>query len=279
MTLVCYPPGADWSCEYTTEQLEEMRGDTAVLAAMERSEALAWLSLSSLTGGQIATCPITVRPCRAGCAAPGTWMTAPVLWSGNFAGVRPGVYGFAPYIGPSGAWINGCGCRAAECGCSALSEVVLPAYAGQIVEVWLNGEVLDPTAYRVDNGNRLVRTDGGSWPACQNLAQDAHGDEAFSVRYYTGFAPDNTILWAAGRLATDFFLACQSKDCSLPAAAINVARTGISYEIESGLFPGGKTNIPEVDAIIGLLNPYGLHSAPVIASPDTRRTRMTTVGG
>ena len=278
MTLVCYPPGADWSCSFTSEQLDEMRASPATVAAMERSEALAWISLTALSGGQIAMCPVTVRPCRAGCGAPGTWMVAPVLSSGRFAGVRPGVYAFAPYIGASGAWVNGCGCSSTDCGCSSLSEAILPGPVGEIVEVWLDGAVLDPAAYRVDNGNRLVRTDGQAWPACQDLAQDAHGEDAFSVRYYLGAAPDSTILWAAGRLASQFFDACQGQDCALPANAVNVARTGISYELEAGLFPGGKTNIPEVDALLELYNPHGLRSAPIIASPDTRRTRMTTVG-
>lgn len=273
---VCYPPGADWSCAYTPEELVEMRADPLILAAMDRSEALAWLSLTALTGGQIAVCPVTVRPCRAGCGAPGTWMVAPVLSSGNFAGVRPGLYAFAPHVSATGAWVNSCGCASTDCGCSQLCEAILPGPVGQVVEVWLDGEVVPASSYRIDNGNRLVRTDGECWPACQDLSQDAHGADAFSVTYYQGAAPDNTILWAVGRLATDFFLACVGKACSLPANVISVARTGISYQLETGLFPGGKTNIPEADALIQFYNPYGLGSAPVIASPDTRRARMRT---
>ena len=275
--LVCYPPGADWSCAYDA-------GEFAGLdpVNVEIAEASAWLALTSLTGGQIAFRPVTVRPCRAGCQPPGTWMVAPVLSSGSFAGVRPGIYsGFAPYVSASGAWVNSCGCGApADCGCSMLSEVILPAPVGEIVEVWLDGAVLDADAYRVDNGNRLVRTDGGIWPACQNLAEDAHGDTAFSVTYYRGAAPDNLILRAVGLLAVEFYKGCTGQECALPSNAISVSRQGISMEIQAGLFPGGKTNLPVVDNLIQTYNPFGLVVAPVIASPDTirRQPRATTWG-
>ena len=274
MSVVCYPPGTDWLCAYTEEEFEALDPANVAIA-----EALAWMSLMQLTAGQIAFCPVTVRPCRAGCRPPGTWMTAPVLSSGSFAGIRPGVYSmFAPYVSPSGAWVNSCGCTGAECGCSALEVAYLPGPVGEVVEVWLDGAALDPDAYRVDNGNQLVRVDGGSWPACQDLSESAHGDNAFSVTYYRGAAPDNVTLRAAGLLAHEFYLSCTGQECALPANAIAVSRQGISMELQAGIFPEGKTNIPVVDALINVWNPYGLKAAPVIASPDTRRPRMTTVG-
>lgn len=274
MSIVCYPPGTDWSCTgLSTEQVDELDPDTKA-----RAEGLAWMTLMALTGGQIAYCPVTVRPCRAGCGAPGTWMVAPVLSSGSFAGVRPGLYAFAPYIGASGAWVNSCGCSPTDCGCSRLPEAILPGPVGEIAEVWLDGAALDPDAYRVDNGNRLVRTDGGVWPGCQDLAQDAHGEDAFSVTYYRGEAPNNVTLAAAGALAGEWYKACTGNECALPANAVSVSRQGVSYELQAGLFPGGKTNIPIVDALIEVYNPFGLRVPPIVASPDTRRTRMTTFG-
>lgn len=279
-SITCYPPGTDWSCAFTEAELTEMWGKPDTAVVMRRAEAFAWLSLASLTGWQVGMCPITVRPCKVGCQPLNTWMVSPTLYAGNFAGVRPGVYTrFAPHVGPDGAWVNSCGCTAAgDCGCAALCEAILPGPIGGVVEVWLNGAVLDPTAYRVDNGNRLVRVDGDCWPACQDLSQDAHGDAAFSVTYYLGAAPSDITLWAAGKLAAEFYAACTGGECSLPAGTISVARQGVNIQLEAGMFPGGKTNIPEVDALIDAYNPYGLRVAPVIASPDTRRTRMTTVG-
>jgi len=61
-------------------------------------------------------------------------------------------------------------CPTGDCSCSRLCEAILPGPVGGIVEVLLDGVALPPTAYRVDNGNRLVRTDGDCWPACQDMA-------------------------------------------------------------------------------------------------------------
>lgn len=396
MSIVCYPPGTDWSCSgFSEEEIAELDADRVALA-----EGLAWMSLMALTGGQIAYCPVTVRPCAIGCGAPPTWMVAPVLSSGRFAGVRPGVYAFAPHVSASGAWVNGCGCGSPrDCSCSSLSEVLLPGPIGDIVEVRLDGAVLSPDAYRVDSGNRLVRVDGDVWPACQDLGapgpdpgpaeavvnfepdgtinvswtgtltftrvgdtvtlvihatsptdvnpygntsildaipegfrvdtaasvllfqppdkvvqvaadlDDAQANSVsfystvlipagqpfeatvqwqavpptttastFAVTYYMGEAPNNVTLAAAGALAGQWYKACGGEPCSLPANAIAVSRQGVSMELEAGIFPGGKTNIPIVDALIDVYNPHGLRSAPVIASPDTRRMRITTGG-
>jgi len=160
-TAICYPPGTDWSCAFSTEELDAMRADPEKLAMMEKSEALAWMSLATLTADQIGTCPITVRPCKLGCNPGGVYLTAPVV----------GLSGrFNPHINGQGVWVNSCGCTT-DCSCTTLCEAILPGPVGDIVEILLDGAVLDPSAYRVDNGNRLVRTDGGCWPACQDMSK------------------------------------------------------------------------------------------------------------
>lgn len=275
---ICVPPGTDWSCSYTPEQLAEMRDDPITAAQMARSEGLAWMTLAMLTADQIGTCPITVRPCKAGCNPPGSWLVAPVDMTGHFAGVLPGRGApFTPYVDGTGAWVNSCGCGTGDCSCGALCEAYLPGPVGAIEEVWLNGAVLDSSAYRVDNGDKLVRTDGECWPSCQDMAQDAHGDDAFSVTYYRGAAPDPITLWAAGELAVEYLKACKDdKSCRLPAGVRSVSRQGVSYEIQTDFFSEGRTGIREVDALVARLNPYHLKMAPVIATPQTRRPRMTT---
>ncbi|HEX5018628.1 MAG TPA: hypothetical protein VFX15_13710 [Actinomycetes bacterium] len=271
---VCYPPGADWSCFGTPEEIAAL--DPIV---KERAEVLAWMTLAALTAYQVGVCPITVRPCRAGCSSGGTYMTAPVISQGHFAGVWPGAYQtLAPQVSSSGAWINACGCAPNDCSCTSLCEAILPGPVGSVLEVWLDGAVLSATSYRVDNGNRLVRTDGGCWPSCQDMSQDAHGDDAFSVRYYRGAAPNVMTLWAVGVLAAEFYLACTGKDCRLPSGVTNITRQGITMEVQTGLFVNGFTGIPEVDTVIALYNPNGLRAAPVVASPDSRRSRLTTWG-
>jgi len=153
-SAICYPDSTDWSCvpQTTVDELDpEMK---------ERAEALAWSTLAGLTGHFFSTCPITVRPCRKTCA-PGwrSWAPVPAYSGGSFQ----------PHIDPAGYWVNSCMCASDPCSCGPIHEIVLPGPVGSIVEVLIDGAVLHPSAYRVDNGNRLVRQDGADWPACQDM--------------------------------------------------------------------------------------------------------------
>src|SRR5688572_502587 len=150
---ICYPTGTDWGCTYDDAQIEALNP-----TIKQRSEALAWSTLAALTGYRLSLCPTLLRPCSLRCTGR-TWYVAPVGDNANGA--------FAPYIW-DGSWYNGCGCRS-DCSCTSMSIVHMPTEVGGIEAVWLDGALLDPTAYRVDNGTQLVRTDGGVWPACQDM--------------------------------------------------------------------------------------------------------------
>lgn len=280
MATTACPPEADWTCAYTEEEILAMRANPTTAAQMDRSEALAWSTLASLTAYQLAPCPTLVRPCAARCRAGGGYLVAPVTNSSSgFAGVLPGFPGRTPHVGLNGQWVNSCLCSSGDCSCTQLCEAVLPGPVGGIVEVWLHGVQIPVASYRVDNGNRLVSLDPElCWPACQDMSAGPHDADAFSVLYYQGFAPDTMSTWAAGLLAIEFYKACQGKNCRLPSGVSRVTRQGVSYEITAGSFPGGFTGIHEVDAVIRQYNPHALTQAPVVSSPDVHRTRATTWG-
>lgn len=271
---ICYPDSTDWSCAFTLEELDQMRGDPDQAALLEKAEAFAWYTLASLTAFQIGVCPTTIRPCAARCAPPGSWMSAPV-GGGHTAALGPAVAigRLSPYIS-GGQWFNACGCSPQDCSCSQLSEVVLPGPVGSIQSVYIDGEILPRSAYRVDNGNRLVRLDGEAWPACQDMT--ASDQDGFSVTYYRGAAPNLMTRAAAGRLAAEFYKSCAGDSCQLPDNIVRVSRGGESYEFEPLDFPEGKTGLREVDAVIRIYNPYGLRSAPTVTSPDVQRQRVAT---
>lgn len=264
MTL-CVPT-ADWSC-----------ADPAWVAALpeevkERSEQLAWSTLQALTAYRLAICPITIRPCSQGCAdAARNWEVAPVTASGYSLGGT-----FSPGINMNGAWVNSCGCRPGHCSCTTLSIARLIGPVGRLVSVELDGAVLDPTAYRVDNSDQLVRTDGGTWPICQDMAAPLTEPNTFGVTYYMGIAPDNLAQFSAGLLAVQYAKACTTGKCSLPANVVSVARQGVQIDIQAGLFPGNTTGIQVVDAFIFTINPNGLKVPSRVSSPDYNRPRMTT---
>lgn len=274
---VCVPAGTDWGCAFSPEEIATMREDAATAAQMDLAEAKAWSWLATLTADRVGVCPIIVRPCAAGCSAAGTWTQA-TAGASSFYGPPAGrTAAYQPWINAQGAWVNGCGCSGTECGCSSLSEVILPGPIGKVVEVWRNGAVMAPETYRVDNGNRLVLLiEGDSWPTCQDLMQDAHGPEAFSVTYYRGAAPSALILNAAGRLAVEFLKDCQDRPCALPKNMTSMNRAGVQITMED---EDGLTGMDDVDAVIRRLNPYLLKTAPRIVSPDSRRApRMETFG-
>lgn len=270
---ICYPPGTEWSCAYSEADLTTMWADPHTAATMRRAEALAWSTLAALTAYQLGTCPIVVRPCAARCKSAGSYRNG----AGGYPGLpTPYMIGsFNPHL-EAGVWVNSCGCQSAyDCSCTVLCEAILPGPVGRILEVKLDGAVLTPGSYRVDNQHRLVRTDGGCWPVCQDLGHDDE-DVGLWVTYYRGAAPNPLTLYAAGVLAAEYYLACTGNDCRLPAGVTSVSRQGVSFQVATGLFQNGFTGIREVDAIIGLYNPNGLTAPPSVSSPDMRGARITT---
>jgi hypothetical protein len=273
----CYPADTDWSCYGGPEDIAALDPHMKEIA-----EAMAWRTLAALTAYQLAPCPIAIRPCTLGCLPP-SWLAAPVdgTGGGNFAGwLGPGP--FNPVVGFDGNWVNlTCGvCGIPDCSCTQISEILLPQNTGGFVSVSIGGAVLDPSAYRVDNGNKLVRQDDGVWPRCQDMSKSVtDAEDAFVVTYYPGAAPTVVEKYAAGKLAMEYYKACNGNDCALPLGVVSITRQGVSMDIQSGMFPGGTTGIREVDAVISFYNPYALRSPSVIYSPDRHaRARETTWG-
>lgn len=263
---LCFP--VDWSCDQDFyDDLMAEEGGPAIIA---RAESLAALSLRMLTGYQLGGCPVVVRPCSPRCV-PSSWLVAPVpAGDGWYAGL-----GFTPFIS-NGAWFNGCGCRTDDCSCTTIQKVNLPGWVGSVTEVAIDGEVIPPAYYRVDNGTQLVRTDGGSWPSCQDMNVGPDEVGSFTVTYAQGVPVDGNGAYAAGVLAREFALACRGGVCSLPPGVVQIARAGITLDLAVGSFPGGLTGNREVDLYVQSLNPYAVRSVAEVFSPDVPRARRTT---
>jgi len=255
---LCWP--VDWSCVPNEDDIDPV--------VKVRSEALATSALRSLTGYQVGGCPIQVRPCSLGCGQASGYQVWPITG-------QPGV---GPFINAAGRWVNGCGCGT-SCSCTTLSEVLLPGPVGRVDQVLLDGDVLPATAYRIDNGNRLVRTDGLTWPVCQDMSKPPTADGTFAVTYVRGIVPDGTAAYAAGLLAYEFAKACGGQNCGLPTNVSQIARSGVTYDIEPGTFPNNATGIFAVDAWLRTINPYAVTLPAAVYSIDRPSTRVTTFGG
>lgn len=240
----CWPVNTDL-CEGFAEYDSDVR-DMAV--------ALAGQTMRMLTGYSVGACPVVLRPCTQTC------VSGSAGWYAN-GGT------FYPHIDRLGRWVNACGCTY-NCSCKMLSVVRLGGIVGEITEVKVDGEVLPTTAYRLDNGHRLVRTDGGVWPVCQDMALDDTEEGTFSVSVVRGAAVDGLGAYAAGVLACEFAKALTGCDCALPSNVTSITRQGITMELNTGAFPEGFTGIREVDVIIARYNPHALKRPSAVFSFD-----------
>lgn len=238
-------------------------------ATKARAVALAGQTLRLLTGFRVGGCPILVRPCRAGYHEP-TYRAFPVGWGHGSGASTPW---FPVNLG--GTWLNiGCGCPGV-CSCSRVSEIRLHGPASAITEVLIDGVALDASAYRLDPGGRLVRTDGDGWPLTQNMDLPDSDPGTWSVAYTPGAAVDGLGAWAAGVLAGEYLLAYTGAACRLPDTTTQIVRTGVTVTLGIGAFPNGRTGIREVDIYLERWNPGGHRSVPTVWSPDLHRPRST----
>jgi hypothetical protein len=240
--------------------------DTLDEAVRDRAVALASATLYRLTGYQVGGCPITVRPCKKGCA--GSWPSYFDRYAS--AGMRAG---FWPQNW-GGVWINSCGCTT-DCSCVTLCEVALPPPVGEVYAVTVGTEVLPSTDYRVD-GSTLVWTGAGDcpWPTCQDLAAPVGAEGTFAVEYLNSYPVDALGAYAAGVLANEYAKACTGAKCRLPSSVTAVARQGVTFDVATGAFPNGMTGLREVDVFISLWNPQALRQRASVWSPDRPSPRV-----
>lgn len=240
-----------------------------------QSAATAWATylLWALTGRQYGPCSRSVRPCGKRCEGFGGYMTWPVDQpvSGGAAGPW-----MVPFV-DNGVWRN-CGC-AGTCTCRATCEVVLEGPVAVVDAVLIDGVVLDPSAYRLDNGNILVRTDGECWPECQDMNVGPDEVGAFTVTYQKGVPVPRAGQIAAGKLACQFAKACGGGDCVLPQELQSLSRNQIEVQVidPSALPESVLTGIADVDRWVRAVNPANLGARPYVRSSDIRRHRTTTL--
>jgi hypothetical protein len=206
--------------------------------------------------------PMTVRPCRGACAC--GWQ---VLSRGYVVHWRD----------DAGSWY----CGEDDCGCTGESIVELWYPARTVIEVKIDGDVVDPTTYRIIRGRYLQRLDDVGppvshrvWPSCQNVTLDDGEDGTFSITYTYGRYPPESGKLAAAQLGANLLKECNGEACALPAGVTRITRQGV--QIEKASFAswvvdtGWKTGMPLVDAFLSAFNPSGLQRRPQIWSPATQ---------
>ncbi len=226
-------------------------------AAMEYGALVVWAG----TGRRFGLCERTIRPCGrtvSDLSAPYGYYWADGTWM--------------PYIF-NGVWRNcaGCGADFGCCSCQPRCQVWLPtpAYSIPATGITVGSDIIPVDAWRIDNGQWLVRTDGECWPECQDFNTDS-GDDFFQVTYFKGQPVPQVLLSAAGELACEWAKACTGADCRLPARVTSISRQGVSVSMVDidVLLRDGLTGVPTVDQVMLAFNPYRLTSQMRIDSPD-----------
>lgn len=194
--------------------------------------------LSASTGDRYGLCEVTVRPCRDSCC-------------GSCGG----------HLG--GYWSPRCSCR-------RVSEIVLDGPVHSITSVVIDGLVVDPATYRVDDWRWLVRLDG-EWPRCSDAVADGPG--SFLVTYLQGVEPPAGAGLVIAELACELWkAACGDTTCRLPKRMAQQTRQGITITYHD--FRDDGTGLPNVDMWISAVT--RTWRKPSVYSPDIQEHRRTT---
>lgn len=215
-------PCEDWEpiwCGPLPTGAETVTGDAVTMATEVLYQA---------SGQWFGLCAVTIRPCRRDCAEGWTgftdwWPGTGVPFASSGGGPRPWWF--------NGTWYNVCSSGCGDtCSCTTLDEALLPAPTRDVLEVMMDGEIMDPSLYRVDENRKLVRLDGGLWPLCQDMAKDDSQPGTWSVTVTVGETVPPLAQRALGQLAMEFVKDCLGEDCLIPWEVTSVSRQGVSYQ-------------------------------------------------
>jgi hypothetical protein len=146
-----------------------------------------------------------------------------------------------------------------------------------IVSVDVGGTVLLPEAYRVDAPGLLVRTDGGCWPDCQDMAAAPGEPDTFTVTYRVGLEIDEAAEAAVSDLTCHYLRGCSPGSCGCKSNRnlTRISRQGMEMEIPDAtlIYSQGRTGLPLVDLWLAVVNPGRLQNAGRVYSPDYKTPR------
>lgn len=216
-------------------------------------------TLNLLTAGVVANCGVTVRPCPPRCVAASTsWSWGGLTWVPQHLGM--------------GVWVNLCGCSTV-CDCAPSNQITLPGPIAEVTEVQVDGVVLDPETYRLEEAKYLVGDE--PWPTEQDMDVIA-GVGVFSVDYRPGVALGIAGEAAYGALICEYAKLECGQACALPSSVKRIQRQGVAYDVDVSPFPKGLTHIRAVDDFILSINPHGLKTLPTVWTPGRKGYRVVT---
>jgi hypothetical protein len=150
----------------------------------------------------------------------------------------------------------------------------LGRHVRRVLEVVVDGVVLDPSTYRLDRHRWLIRTDGHMWPSCQDVWKAVTETGTWAVTFERGRPVPDVARDAAASLATEVYRArCGSGVCRLPRRASQVARKDVTIQLvdATAFLDKGRTGLVEVDLFLAAVNPKGLKRSARVGSVSQLR--------
>lgn len=260
MTAPCPSLCTPWA---TTDDVTRLRGTTTpdVTEFLLPASDLLFEASRRLFPG---SCQDTVRPCARRSVA-----DVRPAWHGTVLDGLPGSnFGWGG-LGWQQSW-GVCLCNmplSRQCGCSGLSEITLGGEpATSIVEVLIDGEVLDPAKYTVHDNRWLVRVrdpDGTwhAWPCCQDMTKPSTEPGTWQVTFTYGTPPPSDGVLACVDLALELARLNSEGDCALPPRITSMIRQGVQVALLDPLavVAAGGTGVYSVDLF---LQPYRKRTRP-----------------
>lgn len=157
-----------------------------------------------------------------------------------------------------------------------IAELEMPVQS--VTTVTVDGALIPAASYRLDDGYKLVRTDGDTWPLWQDITLDASASGTFVVTYVVGLPIPSALLAAAGSYALELARGLSPDTvCRLPSVATTIAREGVTIEMidPATLLQNGLTGIPDVDALVKAFNPSALSSPLGVYVPGRKTVRTS----
>ena len=243
--------------------------DSLISAGQAELEQIAIEYLWRWTGRQFGTTTVEIPPCRDSNAGRGD-----VTYS-NTPRTSPS---WRPVLVQGSMRAVGCGVCGASCSCANSYSILLPGPVSEILEVWIDGELLPDSAYVLTGTSQLNRVDGDTWPteADQTLPIDSVG--TWGIKYSLGIPVPMGGQVAAGRLAIEFAKAVTGdSSCQLPQRLQSMSRQGVSIAVLDSFddIDKGHTGIWIVDSWVASVMRPNTQSA--VMSPDLRERRSRRV--
>lgn len=180
----------------------------------------------------------------------------------------------APGMGASSGW-------SAEYG--GLDVIPLRGPNPQVIEVMIDGVVLDPSEYGLIDGNMLYRTSRAFWPRYTDLTVSPYANHSFQFTFRFGHASDPLTVNATVELALELTLdAIGRATGNLPngvgVTSLNVQGVGLTLRDRAEALRESDQQLAAVARFLGVYAPGGMKHQGII-SPEIEPWTLHEVEG